>query len=77
MPREFTPYYQRVIDSITADIKSGRLKPGDRLPTTEQLVTQYGYSAGTIRRAIDALIDAGTLRGHRGVGVFVAERPPQ
>lgn len=75
MPREFTPYYQRVIDSLTADIDAGRLKPGEKLPTTERLVAQYGYSPGTIRRAIDALIDAGVLYGHRGVGVFVADRP--
>jgi len=74
----FTPFYAQVMNSISADIAAGRLKPGQRLPSTRQLVAQYGHSAGTIRKAIDELVRAGVLRGHQGVAVFVAdtEKPP-
>lgn len=74
MPRgDFTPFYRRVMDSIKADIEAGRLKPGEKLPSTRELVDRYGHAAGTIRKAIDELVEAGVLRGHQGVGVFVAE----
>ena len=75
MPPRFTPNYQRVIDAITADIQAGRLKPDDRLPSTAQLAETYGFSPGTIRRAVEVLIERGVLRGHQGLGVFVADRP--
>lgn len=83
MPRDFTPYYARIIADIRARIADGRLAPGAKLPSTPELVEQYGYlsptgrvSAGTVREAINKLIEDGALRGHQGVGVFVAEKPP-
>jgi GntR family transcriptional regulator len=75
MPTGFTPHYQRVIDAITDDIATGRLRPGDRLPSTAQLAEAYRFSPGTIRRAVDILLDRGVLRGHQGLGVFVADNP--
>jgi len=74
MARGFTPLYQRVIDTIEGDIRTGRLKPGDQLPSTDQLRQSMGISPGTIRKGIDMLIDRGVLRGHQGLGVFVAEK---
>lgn len=71
----FTPYYRRVMDSIRADIAAGRLRPGQQLPSTRLLTEQYGHAPGTIRKAVDELVKAGVLRGHQGVGVFVAEKP--
>lgn len=66
------PNYQRVIISITSKIESGALQPGQQLPSTKDLSDEYGYSPGTIRKAVDILIDRGVLRGHQGLGVFVA-----
>lgn len=81
MPRDFTPYYARVAADIRAQIDDGRLPPGTKLPSTSELADAYGYmspngrlSLGTIRKAIEELLDDGTVRGHQGVGVFVAER---
>lgn len=71
---DFTPFYRQIMAAIVADIEAGRLKPGDKLPTTAQLVERYGHSAYTVRKAVDDLVAAGVLRGHQGVGVFVAER---
>ena len=68
---DFTPFYAQVMNSISADIAAGRLRPGQRLPSTRLLAEQYGHSPGTIRKAVDELVKAGLLRGHQGVGVFV------
>jgi GntR family phosphonate transport system transcriptional regulator len=77
MPQNFVPYYQRVIDAIEADIASGRLKPGEQLATTNKLADHYKYSPGTVRRAVETLVERGVLRGHQGVGVFVVGDPPE
>lgn len=70
----FTPFYRQIANAIEADITAGRLKPGQKLPTTRELAEQYRHSPGTVRKAIDVLVAAGVLRGHQGVAVYVAER---
>jgi GntR family transcriptional regulator len=65
---------QHVIDDITAQIESGRLKPGDRLPSTAELKAQYGVSITVVRNAVQWLKAKGLVEGLSGVGVFVAER---
>lgn len=72
MPVEFVPLYQQVINDINAKIADGRLRPGDRLPSTAALAAEYDVSPGTVRFAINRLLDRGVLRGHQGLGVFVA-----
>ena len=74
MPREsFVPYPDQVIADIRAQIADGRLRPGQRLPSTRDLAKQYGYAASTVRKAIERLIADGTLYSHQGAGVFVAD----
>lgn len=68
------PYFRRIMDDIRAQISDGRLRPGDRLPSTRDLAKQYNVSPGTVRAAVDRLLDSGELNGHQGVGVFVSER---
>lgn len=80
---DFTPYYAVIMADIRAQIADHRLRPGDQLPSTTELAAAYGHlsptgrlSAGTVRKAVQDLIEDGTLRGHQGVGVFVAGPPP-
>jgi DNA-binding GntR family transcriptional regulator len=75
----FTPYYVEIMNDIRAQIADGRLAPGQALPSTSELVTAYGHlsptgrvSPGTVRKAIETLIEEGALRGHQGVAVYVA-----
>jgi DNA-binding FadR family transcriptional regulator len=65
---------QQVIDDITAQIESGRLQPGDRLPSTAELRTEYGVSITVVRNAMQWLKAKGLVEGLSGVGVFVVER---
>jgi DNA-binding FadR family transcriptional regulator len=49
------------------------LKPGDRLPPTDQLCRQFAVSRTVVREAIASLKAEGRLRSLRGSGVYVAE----
>lgn len=63
-----------IADGIRAQIKSGELGPGDKLPSTSELCRQHDVSAIVVRQAINALKIEGLVEGVGGVGVFVAER---
>nr|WP_212825422.1 winged helix-turn-helix domain-containing protein [Catellatospora sp. TT07R-123] len=65
---------QTIIDDLTEQIGSGRLKPGDQLPSTAELRQQYGVSITVVRNAVNWLKALGLVEGLPGVGVFVAER---
>ncbi|KUL39512.1 winged helix-turn-helix domain-containing protein [Actinoplanes awajinensis] len=69
---------QSLIDDISTQIASGRLKPGDRLPSTAELREQYGVSITVVRNAVQWLKAKGLVEGLSGVGVFVVEHgePP-
>ncbi|WBB75382.1 winged helix-turn-helix domain-containing protein [Micromonospora sp. WMMD1128] len=66
--------WAQIADGIRAEIQSGALAPGDKLPSTSELCRQHGVSAIVVRQAINALKIEGFLEGVGGVGVFVAER---
>lgn len=66
-----TPKYERVAATIRAQIKSGELKPGDQLPTTQNLIEQYGVSYGSVRTALLILKAEGLIEGRQGEGVYV------
>jgi GntR family transcriptional regulator len=67
------PMWRQVQQDIQRKIAAGLLKPGDKLPSTVEMADQYDTSPGTVRKAVDILIAMGVLRGHQGLGVFVAE----
>jgi DNA-binding GntR family transcriptional regulator len=67
---------QRIIDDLTVQIRTGQLKPGDKLPTSPQLQAAHGaQSLVPVRAAIAALTVMGLVVHQPGVGIFVAERP--
>lgn len=72
MPR--TPYYRRIMNDIKQKIDSGELPPGAELPSTRELAEQYQVSPGTVRTAVNFLLEAGILEGHQGLAVFVRDR---
>lgn len=69
-----TPLYQRVAADLRDQIRTGRLKPGDQLPSATQLQQIYGVGSTAIRNAMLLLRAEGLIEGHQGKGVFVAER---
>ncbi len=73
MSPESTPRYLQLKDRIASDIAKGVYKPHSRLPSQRDFGEDYGLSHMTVRRAINELIQEGTIYGRQGSGLFVAE----
>lgn len=65
------PKYYQVATHIRELITSGELKPADQIPTEESLVEAHGVSRGTVRKALQLLIDEGLVETEQGRGSFV------
>jgi GntR family phosphonate transport system transcriptional regulator len=66
---------QAIADVLSSEIARGHYAPGDRLPTEAALASRFGVNRHTVRSALAALAQAGTIRSRRGAGSFVAARP--
>lgn len=55
------------------EIVSGRLRPGERLATEQQISETYGVSRPTVREAIGRLKHDGLVVTRQGAGAFVAD----
>jgi GntR family phosphonate transport system transcriptional regulator len=69
------PLWRTIHDSLRGDIAAGRYRPGDKLPTEAALAARFAVNRHTVRRALGALAEAGTIHTRRGAGAFVAHRP--
>ena len=69
------PSFRRIVDEISEKIRTGELKPGDKLPSTSQLADMYKVSTGTVYRALSLLHDRQLIIGQSGRGTYVAEQP--
>jgi DNA-binding transcriptional MocR family regulator len=58
-------------------ISSGRLAPGDRLPTVRELATALGVSPATVSHAWQALSSVGLIVSRGRSGTFVLEAAPR
>jgi GntR family transcriptional regulator, transcriptional repressor for pyruvate dehydrogenase complex len=74
-PRSLTG---ELVARLTADITSGKIKPGSQLPTEQKLIAATGVSRTVVREAVAALRADGLVVTRQGVGAFVPEnaRPP-
>ncbi|WP_089299669.1 GntR family transcriptional regulator [Haloechinothrix alba] len=69
------PAYRRVADQLTAAIESGKLAPGDQLPTHKALADEYGVAVETAKRALTELRNAGLVVTRQGKGSYVRRKP--
>jgi DNA-binding transcriptional MocR family regulator len=76
LARHSGPRYIAIADALAADVKRGRLKPGDRLPTHRDLAYRLGVTVGTITRAYTEAEGRGLVRGEVGRGTYVLALPP-
>ncbi|WP_327000206.1 GntR family transcriptional regulator [Dactylosporangium sp. NBC_01737] len=68
------PPYQRIAADLSRRIAAGELRPGDRLPSTRALATQWGVALATAAKALHELRQSGVVRTQQRVGTVVA--PP-
>jgi GntR family transcriptional regulator len=67
------PDYFRISNAIVADVRAGKIKPGDKLPSIAELCAQYNVSASTIRLVFVRLEALEVIDRHQGKGVFVTD----
>ena len=66
------PLYKGVQRALMEQLATGDLKPGQLIPSERQLATEYNVSIGTLRKAIDELVENRILIRQQGKGTFVA-----
>lgn len=69
----FVPIYAQIEAHLLEMIRSGRLQPGDLLPSEEELSRIYGISRMTARQALLALKNKGFASRQKGKGTFVTQ----
>ncbi len=67
--------YERLADELVDQIESGRLRPGDQLPSRRELCVKHGVSDQVVGGAMRVLRSKGLIVTLLGSGVFVADRP--
>jgi len=71
--RDPTPIYAQLERGLRASIATGRLRPGDQLPTVRQLAGELAIAPNTIVKAYNELQRRGFVVSRPGVGTVVAE----
>jgi DNA-binding GntR family transcriptional regulator len=71
-----TPLYERLCESLRADIASGRLAAGTRLPSTRTLARELRMSRNTVVAAYEQLVFEGLLIATIGSGTRVSGKKP-
>jgi GntR family transcriptional regulator / MocR family aminotransferase len=66
------PLRHRLADAVVGELRAGRLRPGDTLPSTRALAGALGLSRGPVVAAYDELAAAGFVVSRAGSGAVVA-----
>lgn len=69
-----TPIYIQLVERINRQIVSGKLRPGDKLPSVRELAVQAGVNPNTVQRTYRELELSGVVETRRGQGTFVTEK---
>lgn len=70
------PRYSQIVDELRGRIESGALKPGDRIPSTRNIVQHWDVAMATATKVITQLRNEGLVSTTPGAGTVVADRSP-
>jgi len=70
------PIYRQIIQQIEYAILSGRMQPGDRLPTIRSLAVELKTNPNTIAKAYNELEIRGILATQVGSGTYISDKKP-
>ena len=62
--------------ALRADILSGAIAPGEKLPSKRRMAEHHGISVNTVQNAYEQLIAEGYIEARERSGYFVADLPP-
>ena len=72
-PNSYVPLYIQISHHLRQSINEGIYKPGEKLPSENDLVRKFGISRITAMSALDELVKARLAYRERGRGTFVAK----
>ncbi|HAS92179.1 MAG TPA: GntR family transcriptional regulator [Sedimentibacter sp.] len=67
------PIYLQVIEKIKQDIVSGKLKPGEKMPSSRDYSNELGINFNTVARVYRELENEEIVFTKRGLGTFITE----
>ena len=67
------PIYLQIVSEIKKQIVSGKLIPGERIPSVRELALTYKVNPNTMQKALIALEENGLIKTERTNGKFVTE----
>lgn len=70
------PKYLAIAEALLADVQSGRLKPGHRLPPQRHLAKELGVDLTTVTRAFNEARRMGLIEANTGRGSYVRGKAP-
>lgn len=62
-----------LVEDLSAKIRDGALRPGDKLPTESAIMQTYGVSRTVVREALSKLQAGGLVETRHGIGTFVLQ----
>ncbi|HEU4404865.1 MAG TPA: PLP-dependent aminotransferase family protein [Polyangiaceae bacterium] len=65
------PKYRALADEVASHVASGRLRPGQRLPSVRTLCRERGLGNATVRGAFRLLVERGVVEPRPRAGYFV------
>ncbi|MEU0090733.1 FadR/GntR family transcriptional regulator [Kribbella sp. NPDC006257] len=72
-PGAYRPGYEVVAEQILRLIAELELRPGDRMPTENELAARLGCSRTVVREAVKILSAIGRIRAQKGRGLYVSD----
>lgn len=69
------PRYMQIADLLRARIGRGQWRKGEKLPSLEALVGEFGVARVTVRQAVEMLSREGLVSPQQGRGTFVTGEP--
>lgn len=70
-PKSSKPKYRQIIDSIYNGIERRTLKKGDKVPSINQICSDFGLSRDTVMLAFNSLKEKGILHSQPGKGYYI------
>ena len=71
--RSGVPIYVQIVEQVQQLVASGKLKPGDQLPTVRQLASELRVNFNTVARAYRMLDEAGVISTQQGRGTYILD----
>src|SRR5262245_59300553 len=72
-PSSPRPLYLQLADHLRREIETGVLKPGERLPPEVETAEKYGLARGTVRQALELLVNQRLIQRTPGKGTFITD----